>query len=80
MIIPKDILPERSLYAIGANLLTNLRTIDETEVHIDSLFERFSSNYRQDISYSYYIYALDWLYLLGLIDFGEDSLKIKKCF
>lgn len=80
MIAPRDIRPERSLYAIGAALLLRMRQRKSSVIGVDKLYEEFSSIYNEEISYSYYIYALDWLYLLGLIDVAEGNLKIKKCF
>ncbi len=80
MIAPRDIRPERSLYAVGGSLLSHMGQRKTSTISIDRLYEEFASGYEEEISYSYYIYALDWLYLLGLIDLAEGNLKIKKCF
>jgi hypothetical protein len=78
MITPKNIHPERSLYAIGGSILSVIKNIDEVEIDPEVIYKEFSSIYPLRISYSYFVYSLDWLFLAGLIELREN--KIKKCF
>lgn len=78
MILPTHINPNRSLYVIGSRIIEILKLkklIDPQELHI-----LYINKYRDDtLNYNYFLYALDWLFLLQLIDINKNS-KIKKCF
>jgi hypothetical protein len=80
MIIPRGIQPEKSLYVIGASIISVLRGYDNKEIELDTLFSLFRKEYPRQISFSYFIYALDWLFLMGLIEVGGIKTRIKKCF
>lgn len=80
MITPRNIYPEKSLYAIGAAVVFVLKKNKTQEADPELIYKDFSSTYPIKISYSYFTYSLDWLFLLGLIDLSEDKTKIKKCF
>jgi len=78
MINPKNIKPERSLYAIGGTIISVMKEFEQKEISPEVIYKRFSEVYPIEISYNYFAYSLDWLYLINVIDLEED--KIKKCF
>ena len=80
MIVPRDIKPERSLYVIGASLIKTLREIDSESVSLEDLYKKYRTNSSERISYNYFTYAVDWLFLLGLVKVGERPTEIEKCF
>lgn len=80
MLLPQDVSPDKSLYVMGGQIIQvfNIykRSIIEPKVLYDKYVEIF---YHSDISYSYFLYALDWLFMLGYIEVYK-STKIKRCF
>lgn len=78
MILPTYINPNKSLYVVGSrviDILKGRKLIDAQELHI-----LYSNKYKSDsLNYNYFLYALDWLYILGLITINKNS-KIKRCF
>lgn len=78
MILPTHIDANKSLYVIGSRiieLLKRKKIIDAQELHI-----LYSNTYKNEgINYNYFLYALDWLFLLELITINRNS-KIKRCF
>lgn len=80
MIVPKNIRPEKSLYAIGATVISVLKKREVIEFDPEIVYRDFSSLYPIKISYNYFLYALDWLFLIGLINLNEKKNRIKRCF
>ncbi len=80
MLVPKNIHPDQSLYALGAALINELKRTKSVEVYPHELYDSFVKTYSRDISYSYFLYALDWLFLIGLLALGKGHNKIRKCF
>ncbi len=80
MITPRDIKPEKSLYAIGAILIQALKQFKSDSVRLEDLYKNFSLLSGEKITFSYFSYAVDWLFLLGLIKIGEKPSEITKCF
>jgi hypothetical protein len=78
MINPRNIQPEKSLYVIGATIISVLKESNDNEISPEEIYEKFSIVYPIKISYNYFIYSLDWLYIINLIDLEKN--KIKKCF
>jgi len=80
MIIPEDIKPEKSLYAIGAEILELFKRQNLNAYDIYVLYDKFLSSMHRDkkISFSYFVYALLWLHLLGLVNLNEEG-KILRC-
>ncbi len=78
MILPTHINPNKSLYVVGSRVIDILKSrklIDAQELHI-----LYSNKYKSDnLNYNYFLYALDWLYILELIQINKNS-KIKRCF
>lgn len=79
MILPRNIRPEKSLYAIGASTL-KIISESESEISFDGLYKQLITVYPIRISYSYFLYSLDWLFLVGLVELNGDKNKLKKCF
>lgn len=81
MIVPFDTRPEKSLHVIGAEVMSLLKmqNMGIHDVHV--LYEKFIGFVKRDkrISFSYFVYALIWLYMLQLIDLNEEG-KLVKCF
>lgn len=80
MIAPRNIHPSRSLYAIGATVVGVMKETKTNEVDPEKIYKDFAAIYPVQISYSYFLYSLDWLFLAGLINLSEDKKKILKCF
>lgn len=80
MIIPRGTQPDKSLYAIGATTIGVLKASAASEHDLDDLYSRFDKKHSQKINFSYFLYAIDWLYLIGLVDRNEKNNRIIKCF
>lgn len=76
MILGKDVHPERKIYYWGAIVIDGIRQHGDEEITFFSLFEMLRADH--EISIDVYALALDWLFLLGVID-GDKGI-IKKCF
>ena len=76
MIIRNLSSPERSLYIAGANILSVLLSNIEGPIDPLELFETVKEN--NDLSLSYFIFGLDWLYMIGSIELTEFG-DIKVC-
>lgn len=79
MIIPIDIKPEKSLYVIGAKIVEVFNNESMGVIDIKILYEKFIKNYQENISFDYYLYALDWLFLIDLVKINKNS-EVIKCF
>lgn len=77
MIIDKNTNPERDLYYLGGVLIDVLANKNNKEIDYMDLFVLF--NQRQEITINLYSLTLDWLFILGVVNKGENG-KIKKCF
>jgi len=68
--------PDRSLFVIGANIIQIFKDNLGTAFNIIKLCDDYEISYGE-ISYAYFIYALDWLFIIGMVrltDKGELSL------
>jgi hypothetical protein len=77
MIISKNIHPERDLYYLGAKIIEIMHSTEKNEWDYFDLF--MDLNQRQKISISLFSLVLDWLFILHVIQKGENG-RIKKCF
>mgnify|MGYP003111663248 FL=1 len=76
MIIGKEVSPQNNVYHIGAKIIQVLKTYDSDSINY---FEVYSDlNKIEKVSINLFSLALDWLYLLGVIDNKEGQLK--RCF
>jgi hypothetical protein len=80
MILPQDISPEKSLYVMGSRIIQILNCEPHKTIDPKLIFDKYSFNHPESkITYNYFLYALDWLYLLNAIEL-TDNIRIKKCY
>lgn len=80
MLLPQDVAPEKSLYVIGSQIINVFNIYKRSIIEPRELYNFYIDIYDiEDLSYSYFLYALDWLYMLGFIEIYK-STKIKRCF
>ncbi|KIA82410.1 ABC-three component system middle component 6 [Flavobacterium sp. AED] len=80
MLLPQDVAPEKSLYVIGGRIIETFNSINLRTIDTKTLYTSYVSMFRQqDLSFSYFLYALDWLYIIGFVEIYNDT-KIKRCF
>ena len=77
MIMSSDTTPEKNLYFIGAEVLRILRTREAEKYDMKELFEIVIET--TPISFSLFMYSLDWLFILNLIA-SDNEGNILKCF
>jgi len=81
MIIPREAHPEKSLYIVGAEVMSILKEENFSSFDVCALYDKFS-NYgknRMSVSFSYFVLALIWLNFLGLVDINQEGC-LMKCF
>lgn len=64
--------PERNLYFIGATLLRQLKICRHQKQDVLDLHKAYNLTNR-NISLDYLLLALDWLFVLGLVDADQDG-------
>lgn len=79
MIIPDEIKPDYSFYVIGAQIIQffNSEPLGVFDVYI--LYDKFTEKFGEKVSLNYFLYAIDWLFLLNLVSFYDNN-EIKRCF
>jgi hypothetical protein len=77
MLLPEDINPTNTLYYNGAIAINAINSSELKNIDFFELYEKLKAS--NQISFQSYIFALDWLYLLGSIKLGSNG-KIEKCF
>ncbi|MDV7558584.1 ABC-three component system middle component 6 [Acinetobacter baumannii] len=78
MIINEDH-PNLSIYRLGGDLISILTNSPLEKFDVLYLYDSFKEITSNDISFSYFMLTLDWLYLLNLIELTENG-DIKKCY
>ena len=76
-IINKNSNPERSIYYLGSKVLEVLKSTSKKRFDSFEVYIQIKQLY--NISFSLYIFTLDWLFLLGLIRQNETG-SLEKCF
>ncbi len=71
--------PKLSLYNIGAIILDILANTPSAIVDSLELFKKAKNDIGDDISLSSFLLAIDWLFLLGLVESDKNG-DITKCF
>ncbi|MGB8193822.1 MAG: ABC-three component system middle component 6 [Chitinophagaceae bacterium] len=79
MILPQDIAPEKSLYVMGARIIDILRKEPHDTVDPKKVYDVYNTLHLENITYNYFLYAFDWLYILNIIELTENN-RLKKCF
>ncbi|WP_391595507.1 ABC-three component system middle component 6 [Yersinia aldovae] len=79
MILSNSLKPYQTIYYFGAKLLQCMR--NEPSLVIDSLdlFEKFKKSLPVKVTFAQFMYTLDWLYLLDLIELSQEG-DIIVCF
>lgn len=72
MIISDITKPSQTLYYLGAKLLECMSSNSYSHVDIIELYDEFISK-NNKVSFTQYIYTLNWLYLLGLVEANENG-------
>ncbi len=80
MILPQDISPEKSLYVMGSRILQILNNEPHKAVDPKLVFDKYMLVHSDTrITYNYFLYALDWLFILNAVELTEN-IKLKKCY
>lgn len=69
--------PQKSLYVIGANILSAFSASGKNLISPLELFEFFKAS-QQGASISYFYFGLDWLFLANVVELDELG-NIKLC-
>ena len=77
MVLSKDTNPTNSVYRTGALLLKVI--IEKKGETMDFIDAYNKLNEKHNVSISAFMFAIDWLFLLGRIEMGR-KLELKKCF
>lgn len=76
MIINTEREPLYSLYFLGGVIIDILKsTQSET---LDSLYLKFQKNINKSIHIDFFYYALDWLYILSIVEIKDGVICILK--
>ena len=77
MFLSKDINPSKSVYYIGSKVISSMIRAKEEKFDFFDLYHIVNDNEKTNLSL--FIYTVDWLYLLGMIDQNEDG-ELIRCF
>lgn len=72
MILNSQRQPDMSLYYLGGLILDFLKS--SKDIPIDNLFETIQKKLKEQVHVDFMYYALDWLYLLGLVEVKEGRV------
>ncbi|WP_390902786.1 ABC-three component system middle component 6 [Serratia quinivorans] len=64
--------PKKSLYIIGANVIKIISCNLQSSISIVKLYDDYERDF-ESVSYPYFIYALDWLFIIGFIKLNENG-------
>lgn len=78
MLLPDNINPDKSIYYVGAKILEALKKEKSNTIDVLELYNRYKQYKNTSISFKYFLFGLDWLYLLGMIK--HEKGNIEKCF
>ncbi len=71
--IINEVHPNLSIYWLGASLIHILTNSPLEKFDVLYLYDLFKEKTSNDISFSYFMLTLDWLYLLNLIELTENG-------
>lgn len=79
MILSNSVKPEHTIYYLGAKLIQCIQ--EQSLAILDSieLFEKFKNKTNSKITFVQYMYTLNWLYLLDLVELNDKG-DIIVCF
>ncbi|MFK7983647.1 MAG: ABC-three component system middle component 6 [Saprospiraceae bacterium] len=79
MILPIDMNPNQSLYVIGSQIIKELSINPMGILDVNILYGKVNESNGKKLTFNQYLYGLDWLFLLGLIQM-HNKTQIEKCF
>lgn len=79
MILSNRMKPKNTIYYLGAKLIESIK--EQPTGIIDSLllFNAFKKNLTTNVTFVQYMYTLNWLYLIDLINLNDEG-DIIVCF
>ncbi|WP_319017547.1 ABC-three component system middle component 6 [Pseudomonas sp. EggHat1] len=72
MILSNAQSPAKSLYIIGGQILSTLKNNNFSEMSPLLLHREFNLAY-DEVSFAYFMYALDWLFIAGCIELTKSG-------
>lgn len=72
MILSNTSSPNKSLYIIGANILHILDEYEYQEISMYLLYKKYNELHG-DISFSYVLFGLDWLFILNKVSVSSTG-------
>lgn len=79
MILSNSIKPSQTLYFLGGVLISCLKDYPSQVIDSLKLFEIFKSSLSFKVTFTQYMFALDWLFLLDMVEVNEEG-DIIVCF
>lgn len=79
MIISNSIKPQHTIYYLGAKLIECIQSQPSRVLDSILLFEKFQSFVPSKVSFVQYMYTLNWLFLLDLLELNDKG-DIVICF
>jgi len=64
--------PNKSLFVIGGNILKTIGEYQFDTINPKILFRKYNDSYKE-ISFSYLMFGLDWLFIAGVITLTESG-------
>ena len=77
MIVSSFHSPNKSLFVIGGNIIKTISEYQFDAINPKILYRKYNDTYKE-ISFSYLMFGLDWLFLAGAITL-TDSGDVKLC-
>jgi len=79
MILSNSIKPNQTLYYLGGILISCLKEQPSQVIDSVKLFEVFKNSLSVKVTFTQYMFTLDWLYLLDMIEVNDEG-DIIVCF
>ena len=79
MILSNSLRPQHTIYYLGAILIKCIREHSSTTIDSIDLYESFKTKVKSKITFLQYMYTLNWLYLLDLVELNDKG-DIVICF
>lgn len=74
MIVNLERSPEYSLYYVGGIVIEYLRKHGKSQ--IEQLYAEIKSHINENVHVDFLYYALDWLYLLSLVEMEKNTVML----
>lgn len=73
MILPEETKPDLSLYFIGAQVLAIMKRLPNKSTNLLVIYEELSKSGKNNVPLLYFLYSLDWLFLLNIITLDHNN-------